>query len=213
MLDMLAPYRASGHIQIFLEMVPTAVEMDGDRMQSVTLMDRNGDQLLITADYVLDATELGDLLPLGNIEHVIGAESKEQTGELHAVDGEPQPLDQQSITWCFAIDFIPGGDYTISKPEDYDFWHSYQADFWPTPQLSWNVSEAMTHKPLYRPLIAGPREAPVVHDINHFNRIFMPDIFRRCFSDIVLIMSLLWIIGFSRWGFQKRNGCSWRYAA
>jgi hypothetical protein len=171
MLDLLAPYRASGHIQIIYEMIPTAMEMDGDRVQSVTLTDGKGEQSTITAGYVLDATELGDLLPLGNIEHVIGAESKAETGELHALGGDPQPLDQQSITWCFAIDYIPGGDFTISKPEDYDFWSSYQADFWPSPQLSWNVSEAMTHKPLYRPLFAGPRDAPVVHDLWHFRRI------------------------------------------
>ena len=189
MLDMLAPYRASGHIRIYYEMVPTAVEMDGDRVRNVTLTNRNGDQFMITGDYVLDATELGDLLPLGNIEHVIGAESKAETGELHAVEGNPQPLDQQSITWCFAIDFIPGGNFTIPKPEDYDFWHSYQADFWPFPQLSWNVSEAMTHKPLSRPLIAGPREAPVVHDLWHFRRILYAGHFQEgAFpSDIVLM--------------------------
>ncbi len=189
MLAMLAPYRASGRIRIYYEMVPTAVEMNGDRVRTVTLTDRTGDHFLITADYVLDATELGDLLELGDIEHVIGAESKVETGELHALDGNTQPLDQQSITWCFAIDYTPGGDFTIDKPEDYDFWHSYQSDFWPSPQLSWDVSEAMTLRPLRRPLFAGPREAPVVHDLWHFRRILYARHFQEgAFpSDIVLM--------------------------
>jgi hypothetical protein len=189
MLDMLAPYRSSGHIQVLYEVVPSAVEMDGDRMRGVTLTQRNGDRLTISAAYVLDATELGDLLELGKIEHMIGSESQSQTGEPHALPVDPDPLDQQSITWCFAIDFVPGGDFTIPKPTDYDFWRSYQADFWGAPQLSWTVSEAMTHKKLYRPLIAGPREAPVAHDLWHFRRMlyaghFEPGAFP---SDIVLM--------------------------
>jgi FAD dependent oxidoreductase len=189
MFDMLAPYRSIGQIQILFETQPVAVEMDGDRVTSVTLEDRNGEKTTVQASYVLDATELGDLLHLGNIEYVIGAESQNETGELHALEGEANPLDQQSITWCFAIDYIPGGNFTIPKPEDYDFWESYRADFWPSPQLSWNVSEAMTHKPLYRPLMSGPREAPVAHDLWHFRRILYAGHFPEGTfpSDIVLL--------------------------
>ena len=40
----------------------------------------------VNADYVLDATELGDLLELGKVEHVIGAESTAQTGEPTALE-------------------------------------------------------------------------------------------------------------------------------
>ena len=49
----------------------------------------------------IDATETGDLLEAAGIEHVIGAESAAETGELHAL-AEADPLDQQAITWCFA---------------------------------------------------------------------------------------------------------------
>jgi hypothetical protein len=189
LLDMLAPYRASGHVDIRYETVPVIVEMDGDCVASVTFQRRDGGRFAVTADYVLDATELGDLLPLGNIEHVLGSESRAETGEPHALDGDAQPLDQQSITWCFAVDYVPGGNFTIAKPEDYDFWRSYQADFWGSPQLSWTVSEAITNKKLYRPLIAGPREAPVVHDLWHFRRMLYAGHFEKgAFpSDLVLI--------------------------
>lgn len=188
MLDMLAPFRASGHVQIYYEMVPTAVERAGNDVKSVTFKHRDGAQTRIAAEYVLDATELGDLLELGNIEHVVGSESKAQTGEPHALD-EPNPLDQQSITTCFAIDMVPGGDFTIDKPEDYAFWRGYEADFWGAPQLSWTVSEAMTHKKLYRPLIAGPQSARVVHDLWHFRRMLYAGHFQEgAFpSDVVLM--------------------------
>ncbi len=117
---------------------PTAAQCDGDAVRAVTLQDeQSGDQVVIHAPFVLDATELGDLLLLANVEHVIGAESQAQTGELHAGAGEPQPLNQQAITWCFAMDYFPGEDHTIPKPEDYEFWRRYQADFWPGPQLGW----------------------------------------------------------------------------
>jgi hypothetical protein len=46
----------------------------------------------------------------------MGAESQSQTGEPHAVEGEAQPLNQQSITYCFALSHHPGEDHTIARP-------------------------------------------------------------------------------------------------
>ncbi len=142
---MLAPYRSSQQLDILLQHVPVAAETDGDRVLAVTLQDtRTGDQLVVCAPYILDATELGDLLELANIEFVIGAESQAQTDEMHALVGDPQPLDQQAISWCFAIDHLPGEDHTIDKPADYDFWREYQADFWPGKQLGWQDVHPIT---------------------------------------------------------------------
>jgi len=172
-----------------MEYRPIAVEVDRDDVRSVTLVDPHGDLIQIHASYVLDATELGDLLELGNVEHVIGAESQTETAEPHALEGPANPLDQQAVTWCFAVDYFPDEDHTIPKPEDYEFWQSYRADFWPGPQLSWTVSDAITHMPLYRPLFAGSTDAPVVHDLWHFRRI----LYRRHYpegefpSDITVI--------------------------
>ncbi len=142
---MLAPYRSSQQLDILLQHVPVSAETDGDRVLAVTLQDtRTGDQLVVSAPYILDATELGDLLELANIEFVIGAESQAQTDEMHALAGDPQPLDQQAISWCFAIDHLPGEDHTIDKPADYDFWREYQADFWPGKQLGWQDVHPIT---------------------------------------------------------------------
>ena len=143
--SMLAPYRSNGLLSVTLETEPVAVHTDGDRVEAVTLLDRrSGAETVVTARYVIDATELGDVLALGDVEHVIGAESQAETGELHALEGDSQPLDQQALSWCFALDHLPGEDHTIDKPEDYDFWRTYQADFWPGPMLSWRTINPIT---------------------------------------------------------------------
>ena len=136
--EMLAPYRASLQLDVLLRHRPVAAGLGGDRVQAIALRDElSGDETVIQAAYVIDATELGDLLPLTGTEHVIGAESQAQTGELHALPAEPDPLDQQAASWCFALDYLPGENHTIDKPAQYDFWRGYQADFWPGPQLGW----------------------------------------------------------------------------
>jgi hypothetical protein len=135
---MLAPFVSGGQLTILLEHRPVAAESQGDRVLAVTLEDaRTGDQTIIHAAYILDATEKGDLLELAGIEHMIGAESQAETGEPNALPGGPDPLDQQAISWCFALDYLPGENHVIDRPEDYGFWSSYQAPFWPGPHLGW----------------------------------------------------------------------------
>jgi hypothetical protein len=142
--ELLAPYLADGQIEIMLRSRPTAVATDGDRVRAVTVRDDDaGEETVIVAPYVLDATELGDLLPMASVEHVSGAESQAQTGEPHALP-EPDPLDQQAITACFAVDYLPDEDHTIDRPADYDFWRSYRASFWPGPQLGWAFVDPVT---------------------------------------------------------------------
>jgi hypothetical protein len=188
--EMLAPYRASRRIRALTKHRPITAKSEQDRVRSVVFADEEtGDEVEISAPYVLDATELGELLPMAGVEHVVGAESQDQTGEPHAVEGDPNPLDQQAITWCFTMDYLPGEDHTIEKPEDYNFWREYRADFWPGPQLGWEVSDAITHKPLRRELFAGPTDAPVLHDLWHFRRL----LYRKYYpegtfvSDVVLM--------------------------
>jgi hypothetical protein len=188
--EMLAPYRASRRVRVLTKHRPVTAKSEHDRVRSVVFADEEtGDEVEISALYVLDATEFGELLPMAGVEHVVGAESQDQTDEPHALEGDPNPLDQQAITWCFAMDYLPGEDHSIGKPEDYDFWREYRADFWPGPQLGWEVSDAITHKPLRRELFAGPTDAPVLHDLWHFRRL----LYRKYYpegtfvSDVVLM--------------------------
>ena len=169
---MLAPYRANRQLDVLLETHPVDVQMNGDQIEAVTLEHLlTGERQVITAPYVLDATETGELLALGQVEHVIGAEGQGQTGEPHALP-EADPLNQQAISWCFAMDHLEGEDHTIVKPPNYDFWRDYQAEFWPGKHLSWTLCHPITHRAVYRDLFGNPDETPHGGDLWHFRRIF-----------------------------------------
>lgn len=188
---MLAPWCSSGQLEIWRHHVPVGADTDGDRVRAVTLRSlTSGDETVVSADWILDATELGDLLELADVEHVIGAESQAQTGELHALPGESDPLDQQAVTWCFAVDWLPGEDHVIERPQNYDFWRSYQADFWPGPQLGWLDVHPITLEERHRAIFVesrgpGSRQS----DFWHYRRIlhkdyYTPGVFP---SDITLV--------------------------
>ncbi len=187
---MLQPYRPDAQLQVLLCHRAIAVETDGDRVRSVSLADlESGQTVSVEADYILDASELGDLLPLAGVEHVTGAESQSQTGEPHALPGLADPLDQQPISWCYAIDYLPEGDFTIEKPASYDFWRGYQAPFWPAPQLSWTYSEPINLEAVNRPIFAGPTDSEDLADMWHYRRIFYRQHYPpgRYASDITLV--------------------------
>ncbi|WP_435127355.1 FAD-dependent oxidoreductase [Actinacidiphila sp. bgisy144] len=173
--ELLAPYRADAQLTVLCRYEPVSAETSGDTVTAVTLRSREtGEETTISAAYVLDATELGDLLELAGVEHVIGAESQAQTGEPHALDGPADPLVQQSFTWCFAVDYHPDGDFTIDRPVDYDFWRAYRPDFWPAPLLSWEDVIPQTLTPRREAIFEHP-DSPRGHvaaDRWNFRRIF-----------------------------------------
>jgi hypothetical protein len=121
----LAPHLSSGRLRLLLEHRPTAAEVDHDRVRAVQLQDlRSGSDLVVRAETFIDATELGDLLPLTGTEFVTGAESQAETGEPHAAP-RSNPANQQAFTCCFAMDYLDGEDHTIERPRDYAFWRDY----------------------------------------------------------------------------------------
>lgn len=135
---MLAPHVTSGAVTLLRRHRAVSVEMSGDRALVVHLDDgETGGMSFVSASYILDATELGDLLPLARVEYVTGAESQYETGEPHAVVGVAQPLNLQAVALSMALDYVPDHDHTISKPPEYDFWRTYKADFEPVSHLSW----------------------------------------------------------------------------
>jgi len=68
---------------------------------------------------VLDATELGDLLPLAKVPYVVGSEAKSDTGEPDA-SPDPNTACVQSFTYPFAIERGTGPAPAVAKPQDYD---------------------------------------------------------------------------------------------
>jgi hypothetical protein len=187
---MLQPWRSGRRLDVLTEHQPIAADVDGDLVRSVICRSlANGDEVTLHAPYIVDATEFGELLELVGVEHVIGAESRDETGELHALPGPAQPLDQQAVSWCFAVDFRSGEDHTIDQPADYRFWRDYAADFWPGKQLSWTDWHPETLQKRYRPIFDGPMERARADDLWHFRRIlygghYPPGTFE---SDITLV--------------------------
>jgi hypothetical protein len=188
--EMIAPWEANGQLRLWLRTVPIAAETNGDAVTAVTLRDLDsGQETVVTAPFIIDATELGDLLEFANVEHVIGAESQAETGELHALP-EANPLDQQSITWCFAIDHLDGEDHTIDRPETYDFWRDYKADFWPDKMLSWYDVNPISLETRFRAIFMNP-PAPGKrpNDFWHYRRIVDKSIYPEGMfaSDVTLV--------------------------
>ena len=152
--DMLSPFASMGRLTVLLEHMPIAAEADGDRVRSVTLRDAGtGDQRLVVAPYVLDATELGDLLELAGVEHVVGFEAASATGDRSA-PSTAEPLNQQAFTLCFPLEHRPGEDHTIDMPTDYGFWRDYVPAIdppWPGPLLDLSYSDPRTLEPRFVP--------------------------------------------------------------
>ncbi|MBO9513662.1 MAG: FAD-dependent oxidoreductase [Variovorax sp.] len=169
--ELLAPHVASGRLQVLRRHRTSKVETHGDHVRAVQLRDLEAQvDKVLTARVFIDATEIGDLLDLAGAEHVVGAEAQAQTNEPHALP-EADPFDQQAITWCLAADYLPGEDHTIEKPRDYDRLRTLQLDCWPGPQLSWTLSDFVTHEPRERPLFVGPTDAESLYDLWHARRI------------------------------------------
>ncbi len=171
----LAPYQAGGRLKVLLHHRPISASCQDDRVEAVTFQGPAGSRpLTIRAPYVIDATELGDLLPLAGVEHVMGAESRAQTAEPHAAD-TADPLNQQAISWCFILDHRPGEDHTIERPQDYAFWRDEIPRLkpaWGGPLLSWQATHPITLQPVVRtfdPVQPEPHRGPM--DLWTFRRI------------------------------------------
>lgn len=156
--QMLAPHLASGRLVVLQPWVPRSAGVHDDTVTSVTLEPVGGGApVMVTAPFVLDATETGDLLPLTSTEYVVGAESRTTTGEPSAPE-RADPTNVQSISWCFVFDHVDG-DHTIERPADYDHWRGVRPAFWGDAMLSFTAPNPRTLVPETRTLHVNPDPA------------------------------------------------------
>jgi len=148
--EMLAPHVASGRVRVLLRHRVIDADTSGDRVQAFRARSHeSGADVVLRAPFFVDATELGDLLPLTGTEYVTGAEAQRITGEPHA-KSEAEPLNQQAFTCCFAVDYIDGEDHTIERPADYAWWRDHVPPLtppWPGRLLSLTYSQPRTLEP------------------------------------------------------------------
>ncbi len=150
--QMLAPHESSGALTLLRRTRPVAADVERDRIRSVTVKSlQSGRTAAIDAEYFLDATEQGDLLPLVGAEFVTGFESRKDTGEPHAPE-IAQPANIQSFTYCFAMDYRKGENHVIDKPGEYAFWRDYVPELrppWSGKLLDWSTTHPITLKPRF----------------------------------------------------------------
>ncbi|MCC7409632.1 MAG: FAD-dependent oxidoreductase [Phycisphaeraceae bacterium] len=189
---MLAWARSRGLLRVLLEHEPASASVTGDRVEAVTLRDLRTNKLVtVRADYVLDATELGDLLPLAGVEYVSGAETRAETGELHAVaDGDGRvagPSNVQSLTWCMALGFDPrkdeeiGDEYLIGKPAQYERWRDTTPRLtppWCGPLLGWDACMPWDLNRLRRYVLRPEELGPGQACLWLYRRILCADVLR-----------------------------------
>ncbi len=148
--EMLASCVSSGKLKILTEYKIKTAEVDGDKVSALEAVNlKNGNSLVLSAPYFIDATECGDLLPLTGTEYITGTESKSETGELHAPE-KGNPENNQAFTMCFAMDYQPGANNIIDRPTDYDFWKNYVPQMkppWAGKLLELNYSNPRTLEP------------------------------------------------------------------
>jgi hypothetical protein len=194
---MLAPYRAAGTLRVLLGHRVVAAAVDADTVTAVEVEGQDGSRVALEALYILDATELGDVLPIAGAEHVTGFESSADTGEPSA-PATAQPANMQAFSWVFAIEHLDGEDHTIDKPEQYGFWAGYQPSFWPDRLLSLTAPDPRTLEPFTRtfvphagggPVIADQSLDPGDRDLWEFRRIVARELFEPGFvrSDVTVV--------------------------
>lgn len=198
--EMLAPYRSSGRIRLLERVRPVAATVDGDRVTSVTVASVLDERrTTVHADYVVDATETGELLPLTGTEYVTGFESRDETGEPSA-PAVAQPDNVQAFSVCFAIEHVDG-DHTIERPAEYDFWREYTPGAWQGHRmLSWQAPNPRTLAIDERAFSPNPGDDVLAVDADQsrnagdqnlwfFRRIAARDMFASGFydSDICLV--------------------------
>jgi hypothetical protein len=116
--DMLAPHRT--RIQLLLRTKVFSLDVNESVIRSALAWQYDQKQTIrIQPKFVLDATELGDLLPLAGVPYVVGSEARSETGEPHAA-AEANRACVQSFTYPFAIDVRPSENHRIMKPAGYE---------------------------------------------------------------------------------------------
>jgi hypothetical protein len=190
---MLASHVSSGRILILRRHVPVATRPNGtDRLTAVLVSNLDtGAETELRADYFLDATENGDLLPLAGIEHVTGSEARAQTGEPSASE-IARPDNVQAFSVCFVMEELADETHIGPPPADYKRWRDYVPRLtppWVGPLLGWAGLNPRTMQPM-RYNFNPHREKPALFSgLWAFRRIidraqFAPGAYR---SDVCLV--------------------------
>jgi hypothetical protein len=192
LLEMFSPYLSSGKLILLTNCKAYSADVTGSKIYSLKVINQlTYKEIVLSGSYFIDATELGDLLPLTGTSFVTGTESQKETGELHAPENGAKD-NNQAFTFCFAIDYLPGENHVIEKPVTYDFWRNFQPDLtpaWPGKLLDLHYSNPSTHASRELAFNPGGADTSPLLNLWNYRRIidknnFKPGTFR---SDISIV--------------------------
>lgn len=125
----LEPAQSSGKLATYIRYKPIYAAFHSDKngrktLQSVGMINLDTSELIeFEAKVFIDATELGDLLPLSQMEYGSGSDSSSVTTEPHApAQGDVENV--QDYVFPFVIEYRPGEHHVIDKPKFYDEFNS-----------------------------------------------------------------------------------------
>jgi hypothetical protein len=118
----------ASRVTTYLRAKTAAVSVENDSIKSVLAVSLVGlETWRFHPKIVLDATELGDLLPLSGADYRLGAETIRETGEPHAQPETTKPQCMQSYTYTFALEQRPRQEHhVIPRPERYEYFRGRQ---------------------------------------------------------------------------------------
>ncbi len=190
--QMLTPYLSNAKLVLLMEHTAVSAAVYGDSVRHITVRnDRTGHHVQLEAPYFVDATELGDLLPLTGTEYITGTESRTTTRELHAPE-QADPKNNQAFTMCFAMDYIAGEDHTIPQPANYNYWRNYVPKLqpaWSGRLLDLVYSQPQTLEPKQLGFVPDGSELKGMLNLWNYRRIINRKNFREGFyqGDITIV--------------------------
>ncbi|MGB3202818.1 MAG: FAD-dependent oxidoreductase [Nodosilinea sp.] len=148
MNEALLPYLRDRRLTLIPFAEPVQVALEGEngrsRVQGVIFRDtQKGHTFTVSARVTVEATDLGDLLEVGNIPSRVGQEARHETGEA-ILPEDARPQCQQSITFDVVVEHTARGKgVAMGKPSGFEteswiglkefthhFWTKAQPDKW-----------------------------------------------------------------------------------
>ena len=136
-------------LQVRRETIMTNVTKE-DGIWVVEFKNAKGKKYTVTADVLIDGTELGDVAKACGVDYKIGMESSADTGESIAPKEANDVI--QDLTFVAHLkDYGPDADMTIEKPEGYDptqFYNSCVNQYSTSPetgQALWSADMMITY--------------------------------------------------------------------
>lgn len=185
LMQSLQPYLDSGLLTLNLHTVCVDAQAEDDCVKQVVVRSsETGEETVITAQYFLDGTDCGDLLPLTGAEYVLGAESRSETGEPDAPD-KADSEDTQPITWVAALELTPER-LPMEKPALYDEFAAMGVAYADNKLLSWYGPDAATGTKVRFAMFNGELEEKPL-GLWNYRRIQYPPFFTTPKNEITLL--------------------------